>query len=82
MKFYASRELAKRSKPNAKWLFSAPSKCGRITADFEFIGRGDLIWFTSFKVVKQAEKYLEKSGQSELTYEILYGNYIHIEDPI
>ena len=82
MKFYASRQLAQRSKPNAKWLFSAPSKCGRITADLEFVGIGEIIWFTSFKVVKQAEKLLEEMGHSPVTYEILYGNYIKLKDPI
>jgi hypothetical protein len=82
MKFYASRQFAQRSKPMAKWLFSAPSKVGRITADLEFVAAGELLWFTSCKVIKQAEKHLEAMGHSPTTYEILYGNYIELKDPV
>jgi hypothetical protein len=82
MKFYASKQVAMRAKPKAKWIFSAPSKTSRITADLDVVAPGERIWFTSFKVLKQAEKYLEEIGHSPLSYQILYGNEINLRDPL
>jgi len=53
-----------------------------MTTDLEIVRKGERIWFTSSKIIKFAERYLEEMGHSPLSYEILHGSEIHLKEPL